>query len=69
MARKAEVNRKTTETDITLKLNLDGQGEGDIKTPIPFFTHMLTNMARHGLLDQYANFRNFIEKDSILARS
>jgi len=51
MERKAEVKRKTTETDITLKLNLDGQGAGDIKTPIPFFTHMLTNMTRHGLLD------------------
>ncbi len=51
MERKAEVKRKTTETDITLNLNLDGHGIGDIKTPIPFFTHMLTNMARHGLLD------------------
>ncbi|MFQ5428141.1 MAG: imidazoleglycerol-phosphate dehydratase [Thermodesulfobacteriota bacterium] len=51
MERKAEVTRKTSETDITLCLNLDGQGRGDIKTPIPFFTHMLTNMARHGLLD------------------
>jgi len=51
MDRKAEVIRKTTETDISLNLNLDGEGAAEIKTPIPFFTHMLTNMARHGLLD------------------
>lgn len=51
MERKAQVERKTTETDIALEVNLDGQGVGDIKTPIPFFTHMLTNMTRHGLLD------------------
>ncbi len=51
MERTAEVKRKTTETEITLGLNLDGTGRADITTPIPFFTHMLTNMARHGLLD------------------
>lgn len=51
MEREAEVRRKTTETDISLTLNLDGQGDAQIKTPIPFFTHMLTNMARHGLID------------------
>lgn len=51
MARKAKVARKTRETDITVELNLDGSGKGDIKTPVPFFDHMLTNFARHGLFD------------------
>jgi imidazoleglycerol-phosphate dehydratase len=51
MARKAKVSRKTKETDITVELNLDGSGKGDIKTPVPFLDHMLTNFARHGLFD------------------
>lgn len=51
MARKARVTRKTRETDITIEINLDGGGKGDIKTPAPFLDHMLTNFARHGLFD------------------
>src|SRR3990172_7324714 len=51
MARKAKVSRETRETSITVELNLDGSGKGDIKTPIPFLDHMLTNFARHGLFD------------------
>ncbi len=64
MERKAQVQRKTSETDISLELNLDGEGRGDIKTPIPFFTHMLTNMARHGLLDLTAAVTGDVEVDS-----
>ncbi len=63
MERKAQVQRKTTETDITLELNLDGSGIGDINTPIPFFTHMLTNMARHGLLDLSMSVSGDVEVD------
>ncbi|MFQ5442069.1 MAG: imidazoleglycerol-phosphate dehydratase HisB [Thermodesulfobacteriota bacterium] len=51
MARKAKVKRKTTETDISVEIDLDGSGRVDIKTPIPFLSHMLTNLARHGLFD------------------
>jgi imidazoleglycerol-phosphate dehydratase len=51
MARKAKVTRKTKETSITIELNLDGSGKGDVKTPAPFLDHMLTNFARHGLFD------------------
>ncbi|MFI3207726.1 MAG: imidazoleglycerol-phosphate dehydratase HisB [Eubacteriales bacterium] len=45
--------RKTNETDIKLTLNLDGSGQTDIKTGIPFFDHMLSGFARHGLFDLY----------------
>jgi imidazoleglycerol-phosphate dehydratase len=50
-ARKAEVMRKTGETDICINLNLDGEGKYDIKTGIGFFDHMLCLMTKHGLFD------------------
>lgn len=43
--------RKTNETDISLTINLDGKGSGDIDTGVPFFDHMLLGFARHGLFD------------------
>lgn len=49
--RKAQVNRKTKETDIAVKLNIDGTGEGKIKTGIGFLDHMLELFAFHGLFD------------------
>jgi len=49
--RKAIVERKTNETEIKLKLNLDGTGKHIIDTGIPFFDHMLTQVAVHGLFD------------------
>ena len=51
MKRAGEINRKTKETEISLKLKLDGKGEHDIQTGIPFFDHMLTLFAVHGLFD------------------
>src|SRR5579871_3737629 len=50
-SRTATIRRKTNETDITLELALDGDGNGDIATGIGFFDHMLTHIARHGLMD------------------
>lgn len=63
MARKAKITRKTKETDITVELNLDGSGKGDIRTPIPFFDHMLTNFSRHGLFDLKVRATGDIEVD------
>ena len=51
MDRRAEVTRKTGETEITVKLNLDGSGKGEIATGIPFMDHMLTLFSRHGFFD------------------
>lgn len=51
MPRTATIHRKTNETDIRLKLNLDGQGKSQIATGIRFFDHMLDLLARHGAFD------------------
>src|SRR3990170_423010 len=63
MARKAKITRKTTETDITVELNLDGTGVGTVLTPIPFLSHMLTNLARHGLFDLRVMAKGDVEVD------
>ena len=50
-ARIAEVLRRTGETDIRLRLNVDGRGRAQIATGIPFFDHMLTLFTRHAVVD------------------
>jgi imidazoleglycerol-phosphate dehydratase len=47
----AEIRRTTQETDITIKLNVDGRGEGRFEYPVGFMSHMLNTFARHGLFD------------------
>ena len=49
--RTAEINRKTAETDISLKLNLDGTGVSDCRTGCGFLDHMLTLFSKHGRFD------------------
>ena len=51
MARTSHVKRSTSETQIEVKLNLDGSGIQDIKTPVPFLDHMLSQLAKHGYFD------------------
>ena len=51
MARTSHVKRSTSETQIEVSLNLDGSGIQDIKTPIPFLDHMLSQLAKHGYID------------------
>ncbi len=51
MLRTSEINRKTAETDITLKLNIDGTGKSEIDTGCGFLDHMLTLFAKHGRFD------------------
>ncbi|MEZ5686239.1 MAG: imidazoleglycerol-phosphate dehydratase HisB [Paracoccaceae bacterium] len=49
--RKAQIARKTAETDITVEINLDGTGAYDNRTGVGFFDHMLDQLARHSLID------------------
>ena len=49
--RKAQVTRKTSETQIAVSVNLDGSGRAKLATGVPFLDHMLDQVARHGLLD------------------
>ena len=51
MARTSHVKRSTSETQIEVSLNLDGSGVQDIKTPVPFLDHMLSQLAKHGYFD------------------
>jgi imidazoleglycerol-phosphate dehydratase len=51
MGRIGEISRKTGETDIHIRLNLDGKGDARLDYPIGFMTHMLNTFARHGLFD------------------
>jgi len=49
--RTATIERNTLETKIKISVNLDGQGEAKLKTGVPFFEHMLDQIARHGMID------------------
>ena len=49
--RSATITRKTKETDISLRLVIDGTGKTNINTGIGFFDHMLNSFAKHGLFD------------------
>jgi imidazoleglycerol-phosphate dehydratase len=63
MSRSATLERKTSETEIRLTLNLDGSGVSKISTGIAFFDHMLTLFSKHGLMDLELTAKGDIEVD------
>jgi len=63
MSREAVIERTTSETSIRTRLNLDGKGVSNVHSGIPFFDHMLTLFARHGLFDLDLDAKGDIEVD------
>ena len=63
MPRTATIHRKTNETDIRVKLNLDGRGKARVATGIRFFDHMLELVARHGAFDLDVSARGDLDVD------
>lgn len=61
--RSATIHRKTNETDIFISLQLDGTGKSRIETGLPFFNHMLDQIARHGQMDLEINVKGDLEVD------
>jgi len=63
VSRVGEITRKTNETDLHVRVNLDGTGQAQVKTGIGFFDHMLEALARHGLLDLTVEARGDLHVD------
>src|SRR5438874_9995492 len=61
--RTAEIRRKTKETDVRIKLALDGSGRSEIGTGLPFLDHMLELFAKHGLFDLEVTCRGDLQVD------
>lgn len=64
MTRSATIKRETRETAISITLNLDGSGQHEIDSPVPFFNHMLSAVARHGFFDLSVKATGDIEIDA-----
>ena len=62
--RSASVDRKTKETEITIDLDLDGNGKAVLDIGIPFFEHMMDQVARHGLFDITIKAKGDLEIDA-----
>lgn len=62
--RQASVERNTKETQITVAVNLDGSGELDVETGLPFLDHMLDQIARHGMIDLTVRANGDLEIDA-----
>ncbi|MBU0575176.1 MAG: imidazoleglycerol-phosphate dehydratase HisB [Proteobacteria bacterium] len=63
MMRKATIRRKTAETEVSVVIDLDGKGKGDINTSVSFLDHMLNLFARHGLTDLAIRSQGDIDVD------
>jgi imidazoleglycerol-phosphate dehydratase len=64
MSRAAAETRTTEETQIEIRLDLDGTGEGRVRTSVPFFDHMISQLGRHGGLDLWVDARGDVEIDA-----
>ena len=62
-SRRARVERTTKETSVTVELDLDGTGKSSIDTPLPFLSHMLDQIARHGAIDLSVKAKGDVEID------
>lgn len=62
--RSAEVERNTLETQVRVRLNLDGQGEARLQSGVPFLDHMLDQIARHGMMDLQVQAHGDLEIDA-----
>jgi imidazoleglycerol-phosphate dehydratase len=63
--RTEEVYRKTRETEVTVKVNLDGEGKADVSTGISFLDHMVTSFATHSLIDVTAKVKGDLKHHAI----
>src|SRR3989337_3799435 len=63
--RTEEVYRKTRETEVTVKVNLDGEGKADANTGISFLDHMVTSFATHSLIDVTANVKGDLKHHAV----
>jgi imidazoleglycerol-phosphate dehydratase len=64
VTRAADLHRKTAETEVRVRLDLDGTGVRDARTPLPFLNHMLDAVARHGHFDLAVDARGDVEVDA-----
>ena len=62
--RRGKIERKTRETEVRVELCLDGSGQYDVQTGLPFFDHMLESFAKHGLFDLHLRAKGDLEVDS-----
>jgi imidazoleglycerol-phosphate dehydratase len=63
MSRRASITRKTAETEILVNLEVDGSGRFEIETGLPFFDHMLSHIAKHGLFDLEVKAKGDLQVD------
>jgi imidazoleglycerol-phosphate dehydratase len=63
MSRIATIERKTAETDIRLRVDLDGSGQADVETGVGFLDHMLTLLARHSVVDIFVDAKGDLHVD------
>ncbi len=64
MARKAEIKRKTNETDIRVEMNLDGKGHYTVNSGVGFFDHMLAHLSKHSRIDITVQAKGDLEVDA-----